>query len=135
MDYLLDTNIVSLIIKRNPQVSQKIEDIKAQRKSIFISCITYFEVKRGFLAVNSPKQLKRFKQFCNNYEIIFLDELAILEKAAEIHAELRLKGLPIQTEDILIAATAIVKDLIVVSNDRDLLRVEGLSLENWITLL
>ena len=57
----------------------------------------------------------------------------ILEKAAEIHANLRLRGLPIQTEDILIAATAtaIVKGLTVVSNESDLLRVEGLILEDW----
>ena len=61
-----------------------------------------------------------------------MDNLAILEKAAEIHANLRLRGLPIQTEDILITATAIIKDFILVSNDSDLLRVEGLSLENWL---
>lgn len=60
-----------------------------------------------------------------------LDNLAILEKAAEIHANLRLRGLPIQTEDILIAASAIVKNLILVSNDSDLTRIEGLNLENW----
>jgi len=134
MSYLLDTNIVSLIIKRNLEIYQKIEDVKAQRKSIFISCITYFEIKRGFLAVAAPKQRERFNQLCQDYQIILLDDLAILEKAAEIHAHLRLRGLPIQTEDILIAATAIVKSLIVVSNDGDLLRVEGLSLENWVEL-
>ncbi len=134
MSYLLDTNIVSLIIKRNFEIYQKIEDVKAQRKSIFISCITYFEIKRGFLAVAAPKQRERFNQLCQDYQIILLDDLAILEKAAEIHAHLRLRGLPIQTEDILIAATAIVKSLIVVSNDSDLLRVEGLSLENWVEL-
>ena len=134
MSYLLDTNIVSLIIKRDLKVYQKIEDVKAQRKSIFISCITYFEIKRGFLAVSAPKQRERFNQLCQDYQIILLDDLAILEKAAEIHAHLRLRGLPIQTEDILIAATAIVKSLIVVSNDSDLLRVEGLSLENWVEL-
>lgn len=134
MGYLLDTNIVSLIIKRNLEIYQKIEDVKAQRKSIFISCITYFEIKRGFLAVAAPKQRERFNQLCQDYQIILLDDLAILEKAAEIHAHLRLRGLPIQTEDILIAATAIVKSLIVVSNDSDLLRVEGLSLENWVEL-
>ncbi len=38
---------------------------------------------------------------------------------------------PIQTEDILIAATAMIKGLTVVSNDSDFLRVEGLSLEDW----
>ncbi|MBE9245183.1 type II toxin-antitoxin system VapC family toxin [Microcystis aeruginosa LEGE 00239] len=134
MSYLLDTNIVSLIIKRNLEIYQKIEDVKAQRKSIFISCITYFEIKRVFLAVAAPKQRERFNQLCQDYQIILLDDLAILEKAAEIHAHLRLRGLPIQTEDILIAATAIVKSLIVVSNDSDLLRVEGLSLENWVEL-
>ena len=123
-----------MIIKRNLEIYQKIEDVKAQRKSIFISCITYFEIKRGFLAVAAPKQRERFNQLCQDYQIILLDDLAILEKAAEIHAHLRLRGLPIQTEDILIAATAIVKSLIVVSNDSDLLRVEGLSLENWVEL-
>ena len=134
MSYLLDTNIVSLLVKQNLQISQKIEDIKAQRKGIFISCITYFEVRRVFLAVDAPKQRERFNQICQIYPIILLDDLAILEKAAEIHANLRLRGLPTQTEDILIAATAIVKDLIVVSNDTDLARVEGLSLENWVEL-
>ena len=86
------------------------------------------------MAVDAPQQRERFNKFCEKYNIILLDDLAILEKAAEIHANLRLRGLPIQTEDILISATAIVKDLIVVSNDTDLLRVEGLTLENWIEL-
>ena len=86
------------------------------------------------MAVAAPKQRERFNQLCQDYQIILLDDLDILEKAAEIHADLRLRGLPIQTEDILIAATAIVKSLIVVSNDSDLLRVEGLSLENWVEL-
>jgi tRNA(fMet)-specific endonuclease VapC len=134
MSYLLDTNIVSLMVKLNRQVLDKINDLKSQRKSIFISCITYFEIRRGFLAVNAPKQRERFNQICQIYPIILLDDLTILEKAAEIHANLRLRGLPIQTEDILIAATAMVKDLIVVSNDTDLARVEGLSLENWTEL-
>ncbi|MGK7938631.1 MAG: PIN domain-containing protein [Crocosphaera sp.] len=58
----------------------------------------------------------------------------MLEKAAEIHANLRLRGLPIQTEDILIAATAMIKGLTVVSNDSDFLRIEGLNLENWTQL-
>lgn len=131
MSYLLDTNIVSFAIKGNRQIIEKIKDIKDQKKAIFISCITYFEIRRGFLAVDAPKQRARFEDFCQRYPIILLDDLAILEKAAEIYANLRLRGLPIQTEDILIAATAMVKDLIVVSNDTDLARVEGLSLENW----
>ena len=132
MTYLLDTNIVSFAIKNNLIIKERLEELRSQEELISISCITYFEVKRGLFAVKASKQLERFDDFCRDFEIIFLDDLAILEKAAEIHANLRLRGLPIQTEDILIAATAIIKDFILVSNDSDLLRVEGLSLENWL---
>ncbi|MBS3026911.1 MAG: type II toxin-antitoxin system VapC family toxin [Dolichospermum sp. DET50] len=132
MTYLLDTNIVSFAIKNNLIIKERLEELRSQEELISISCITYFEVKRGLFAVKASKQLERFDDFCKDFQIIFLDDLAILEKAAEIHANLRLRGLPIQTEDILIAATAIIKDFILVSNDSDLLRVEGLCLENWL---
>jgi len=132
MSLLLDTNIVSFAIKNDFYIKQKLEVMKFEEVDIYISCITYFEIRRGFLAVDAPKKRERFNQLCQNYPIIFLDDLAILEKAAEIHANLRLKGLPIQTEDVLIAATAMIKGLTVVSNDSDLTRVEGLSLENWL---
>jgi tRNA(fMet)-specific endonuclease VapC len=132
MTYLLDTNIVSFAIKNNLIIKERLEELPSQEELISMSCITYFEVKRGLFAVKASKQLERFDDFCKDFQIIFLDDLAILEKAAEIHANLRLRGLLIQTEDILIAASAIIKDFILVSNDSDLLRVEGLSLENWL---
>jgi tRNA(fMet)-specific endonuclease VapC len=132
MAYLLDTNIVSLALRNNFRVTAEIAQLKSQRQILSISCVTYFEVKRGLFAVKAIKQLERFDNFCKDYQIIFLDDLAILEKASEIHANLRLRGLPIQTEDILIAATAIIKGFILVSNDSDLLRIEELSLENWL---
>jgi tRNA(fMet)-specific endonuclease VapC len=132
MTYLLDTNIVSFAIKNNLVIKERLEELRSQEELISISCITYFEVKRGLFAVKAIKQLERFDNFCKDYQIIFLDDLAILEKASEIHANLRLRGLPIQTEDILIAATAIIKGFILVSNDSDLLRIEELSLENWL---
>jgi tRNA(fMet)-specific endonuclease VapC len=132
MTYLLDTNIVSLELKNNPKIKQRLKEFQSQEGLLSISCVTYFEVKRGLFAVKAIKQLERFDNFCKDYQIIFLDDLAILEKASEIHANLRLRGLPIQTEDILIAATAIIKGFILVSNDSDLLRIEELSLENWL---
>ena len=132
MTYLLDTNIVSFAIKNNLVIKERLEELRSQEELISISCITYFEVKRGLFAVKAIKQLERFDDFCKDFQIIFLDDLAILEKASEIHANLRLRGLPIQTEDILIAATAIIKGFILASNDSDLLRIEELSLENWL---
>ena len=131
MSYLLDTNIVSFALKNNLKIKKKLEQLESQKQLPCISCITYFEIKRGLFAARATKQLLDFEELCRDYQVILLDDLAILEKAAAIHANLRLRGLPIQTEDILIAATAIIKGFILVSNDSDLARVEGLNLENW----
>lgn len=69
MDYLLDTNIVSYILKRNAIVDSKLQHITREGDEIFISCITYYEVKRGLLAVNATRQLADFNQLCTDYEV------------------------------------------------------------------
>lgn len=132
MTYLLDTNIVTYIFKRNTSVDNRLQNVRVQGQQVFISCITYYEIKRGLLAVNATRQLAEFNRFCQNYKVLFLDDMQIIEKACEIHADLKTKGTPIQDADILIAATAITRSLILVSNDSDMSRVEGLTLENWL---
>ncbi|MFN5065513.1 MAG: hypothetical protein ACK4V0_00960 [Aphanizomenon sp.] len=73
MTYLLDTNIVSFAIKNNLVIKKRLEELRSS-----ISCITYFAVKRGLFAVNAIKQLEKFDDFCKDFQIIFLDDLAIL---------------------------------------------------------
>lgn len=133
MAYLLDTNILTAILKRNQKINNKLEEVRFLGEDVFISCITYFESKRGLLYANATRQLSDLNELCRIYRIVFLDSLDIVEKACEIHANLKRKGTPIQEADVLIAATAITRGLIVVSNDSDLIRVEGLSLENWLS--
>jgi tRNA(fMet)-specific endonuclease VapC len=132
VNYLLDTNIFSYIFKRNMTVGNKLKQVSRSGNEVFLSCITYYEVKRGLLAVNATRQLADFQNFCTDYEVLFLDDMEIIEQACRIHADLKIKGRPIQDADVLIAATAITRGLVLVSNDSDLLRVEGLSLENWL---
>lgn len=132
MTYLLDTNIVSYILRKNATIDKKLRDVTLLGQEVFVSCISYFEIKRGLLPINATRQLADFHQFCIDYPILFLDNLEIIERACEIHADLKRKGTPIQDADILIAATAITRGLVMVSNDTDLLRVEGIKLENWL---
>lgn len=133
MSYLLDSNIVSYILKRNVIVEQKFREVRRLKQDVFISCITYYEVKRGLLAINATRQLAEFNKFCQIYKILLIDDLEIIEIACEIYVDLQRRGFTIQEQDILIAATAIARGLTLVSNDSDLLRVEGLSLENWLS--
>jgi tRNA(fMet)-specific endonuclease VapC len=129
--YLLDTNIVSYILKKNVIVDQKFREVRRLKQDVFMSCITYYEVKRGLLAINATRQLADFNNFCETYKILLIDDLEIIELACEIYVDLERRGLKIQEQDILIAATAIARGLILVSNDSDLLRVQGIKLENW----
>jgi tRNA(fMet)-specific endonuclease VapC len=131
--YLLDTNIVSYILKRrNTPIESKLREARRSGENVFISCISYYEVKRGLLYVNATRQLAEFDDFVGKYPILFLDDIEIIKQACKIHADLKIKGTPIQDADVLIAATAIIRGLILVSHDSDLLRVEGLNLENWL---
>ncbi len=132
MGYLLDTNIVSASLKQNLQVALKITEMRRRGELIAISGITYYEVQRGLLRSNATKKLALFAQFCQDYPVLFLDDLRIFQKASEIHADLTNKGKIIQDADILIAATAMVHNLILVSHDSDLTRVNDLQLENWL---
>jgi tRNA(fMet)-specific endonuclease VapC len=130
--YLLDTNIVSYILKRNATVEKRLRIVNISGQKVFISCITYYEVKRGLLYANATRQLAEFNQFYARYEVLFLDDIDIIEQACQIHVDLKRRGLKIQEPDILIAATAITHGLILVSNDSDLLRIHGINLENWL---
>jgi tRNA(fMet)-specific endonuclease VapC len=64
--------------------------------------------------------------------MLWLDRLELSKQAAEIHAYLRKTGRPIQDADILIAATALLNNLTVVTDDSDWLRVPELKVVNWL---
>jgi tRNA(fMet)-specific endonuclease VapC len=134
MDYLLDTNILTAILKQNPQAIEKRRECNLQGDRLFISCITYFESEGGLLAVNATKKLAMLENLCSNdIQVLFLEEIEIIHIASRIYADLRRKGTPIQFPDILIAATGMYHQMILVSNDSDMLRIDGLTLENWLT--
>jgi tRNA(fMet)-specific endonuclease VapC len=130
MGYILDANIITAFLKGDVRVSKKLRNLEFQE--IFISAISYYEIKRGLLAIRATRQLIEFDRFLTKVTVLSLDMLEIFDRASEIYAELRMQGRPIQDADILIAATAITRGLTVVSNDSDLLRVRGLTIENWL---
>jgi tRNA(fMet)-specific endonuclease VapC len=134
MSYLLDTNIITAILKQDARLSNKLYELRFQpNHQLFISCVTYFESEGGLLGINAQKKLRMLETLCkSSIQILFLDNMDIIHIASRIYADLKIKGTPIQAPDIMIAATAIYHNLILVSNDSDLQRVAGLMLENWL---
>jgi tRNA(fMet)-specific endonuclease VapC len=131
MGYLLDTCVVSDFVKGEQNTLKKIKSISPT--DIFISSLTVMEVKYG-LAINPQKAIK-IKPLIES----FLTSITVLpfnsqeaEKAAEIRGILKIAGSPIGAYDVLIAATALSHNYIIVtSNVREFQRVPNLQIDNW----
>ncbi len=64
-------------------------------------------------------------------DILPLD-LDALDISADIYADLRRKGTPLEDADILVAGTALAHDAVLVTrNLKHFERIEGLRLESW----
>ena len=131
-NYLLDTNIISAVLKQNKSVIQKLARLVSDDLNIYISAISYFEIKRGLLAINAPKKLALFHEMCIEYEILGFEGEALLDRAAELHAYMRTTGQIIPENDIMIAATALTHNLILVTNDSHFVRIPHLITEDWL---
>jgi tRNA(fMet)-specific endonuclease VapC len=60
VNYLLDSNIVSYILKKNAIVDNKLREVNIQGGMVFISCITYYEIRyRLLLSTNYQTTLTK----------------------------------------------------------------------------
>jgi tRNA(fMet)-specific endonuclease VapC len=75
-------------------------------------------------------QLRRFNNFCHVNKVLPLTD-DIIDQAADIYAGLHKQGKPIGDADVLIAATALIHGVTVVTNnERHFTRVPGLQIQN-----
>ncbi|MCK5536800.1 MAG: type II toxin-antitoxin system VapC family toxin [Bacteroidales bacterium] len=129
--YLLDTNICIYIINKRPlQVVEKIKIFKPSQ--IKISVVTVAELEYGASkSQNRQKNRIAILIFLSGFDILFFDDNDA-EIYGEIRADLEKKGKVIGAYDMQIAAQALAKDLILVSNNvKEFSRIENLKLENW----
>lgn len=128
---LLDTDTLSLLRRRHPQVAANARHYLRQYRRLTFSELTRYEVVRGYKKVGAIKQLKVFEAFCQQHWVVPLDWVA-LERAAEIWADLSRRGELIGEVDILLAGTALRHGLAVVTRNRDhFQRVRGLVVLDW----
>jgi len=129
---LLDTDILSAIMRRHPAASAHARTYLAVHHRLTFSIITRYEVLRGLHAKNASAQLAAFDRLCRVSTILPLTD-AIIMRAATIYANLHQRGVLIGDADILIAATGLEHGLLVVTNNENhYQRIAGIHLENWL---
>ena len=116
MIYALDTNTISYWLQRNKQVIERLSWAIRQGSRVIIPPTTYYEIRRGFKHKTSPGKEFAFSLICKTYEIGEMN-IAAWEKAADIYAETRKNGKPIEDTDILAAAFCIVNNYTLVTNN------------------
>ena len=131
MNYLLDTNICIYIIRKKPAAVLKRMQAK-EPEQIAISTITLAELEYGIARSQQPDRNRiALLEFLFPFTLLDFDQKACVDYG-RIRALLESKGKPIGPMDLLLAAQAKSRDLILVTNnERAFGRIDGLRLENW----
>jgi tRNA(fMet)-specific endonuclease VapC len=128
---LIDTNILSFFFRNSSLVVERFEAYLRVHNKINISIITYYEILSGLKHRDAQKQLISFLNFVSYHEVLPLTTSSTII-SADIYANLRTKGTPVDDIDILIAGIAIANNLIIVTNNvKHFEKIEGLEIEDW----
>ena len=128
--YLLDTNVCVGFLKAQPAITGKLTAVPPN--ALYLCAVVKAELYYGARASQHiAGNLATLQTFFEPYVSLgFNDECA--ERYGELRADLRRAGQLIGPNDTMIAATALVHKLILVThNTREFSRVPGLRLEDW----
>jgi tRNA(fMet)-specific endonuclease VapC len=131
MRYLLDTNIISALI-RNPQgrVARHIRTIGEDR--VCTSIIVAAELRYGAIKKGSARLTAIIESILGALEVIPFEKPADIVYGA-LRDRLERAGKMIGGNDLLVAAHAVALGCTVVTNnEREFSRVDGLKCTNWL---
>ncbi|HAB51805.1 MAG: hypothetical protein A2315_15695 [Ignavibacteria bacterium RIFOXYB2_FULL_35_12] len=132
MRYLLDTNICIYIIKKKPEPVIK-KFTKLRPGSVAISSISLSELYYGVVKSSKPNEnMIALQEFISPLIVLdFTDQDALFY--GKIRVDLERKGKPIGAMDLLIAAIAKSRELVLITNNvREFSRISDLKIENWV---
>jgi len=137
--WLLDTDHVSLLLERHPQVSRRLAN---QGAEVAISIVTVQELFNGWVVrINSAREVEDAVRLYGKLSrtVALFGRVRVLDfdgKAGEMFQRLQTENPTLSKQrlqkDMRIAAIALANDAVVVTrNYRDFSQVSGLNIEDW----
>jgi predicted nucleic acid-binding protein len=138
MNYLLDTNVVSELVKNTPNeaVVKWIDGINSEK--LYLSVITIGEIRKGVAGIQDPHRQENISRWLEIELPDYFEEriLNIDIKVADTWGQLQSKnkGYTLPAIDGLIAATAQVNNLVLVTrNKKDFINTPLKIINPWET--
>jgi tRNA(fMet)-specific endonuclease VapC len=129
---LLDTDTLSEILKgKNARVVKTGQRYLAEHGGFAFSAITFYEILRGLRARQAAGALDKFLKLAGQSHLLPVS-IPVLRRAADLWADARQGGYPRNDADLIIAATAMESQrVLVTSNTAHFAWIQGLSLADW----
>ena len=132
---ILDTNVISEAMKRDPNPAVKEWLNKQAVETLYLSTIVLAELLFGVAALPTGKRKSKLTAALNGITELFGDRVVLFDiptaqAYAQLMAEARLAGKAISTADGYIAAMAITNGMMVATRDVEPFEVAGVQVIN-----
>jgi tRNA(fMet)-specific endonuclease VapC len=131
LSYYLDTNICIFFLKGTyPALLYAV--LSRNSSTIKIPSIVVAELAHGAeKSLHSAKNMEQVKKFLMSFEVASFDTLAAYSYG-KIRAFLEKRGQSIGPNDLIVAATVLSQDgILVTNNTKEFNRIKDLSVEDW----
>ena len=135
MKYLLDTCVISELVKTspNPIVLDWLNNTPSER--LFLSVITIGEIRKGLTKFPGSKRKDRLTEWLNTLledyqDRIYSIDLAVAENWGVMQGKAEKSGMPMSSMDSLIAAIAYTHNLVLVTRNVNDFKASNLPINN-----
>jgi len=126
--YMLDTNAVSLLIKGNQSLMNKVDGVDMSQ--LFISSVTLGEINFGLAKKGNLRLQAIVQRFIRHVDVLPWDE-DVADFYGKLKAELLRQGKVLSPLDMMIAAHAFAVNATLITNDKAFSQVSSLRVEDW----
>ena len=125
---MLDTNAVSLLIKGNQSLMNKVDGVDMSQ--LFISSVTLGEINFGLAKKGNLRLQAIVQRFIRHVDVLPWDE-DVADFYGKLKAELLRQGKVLSPLDMMIAAHAFAVNATLITNDKAFSQVSSLRVEDW----
>lgn len=129
---IVDTNVLIRLMQDNEAAVRKIDDLESQHVPLRISSVSLFELHHSIERVDNPLERRRRIEAVLESKPTYPANSTAMKKAGRIDGRLTSEGRAIGMGDTIIAATALVQEEpVLTENVKHFERIDDLEVESY----